>query len=129
MHPKWTIADETCTHQLTATMHHSGEVFPFPVSALPEGIQKMPGLTESYVSGYVDGKILQPGLTATGELVVNREDRGTGKAYLYSIAKTETDIAFTGPFKPYGERYFNPSEGVDLNAIFGKIDFDSLRSS
>ena len=120
-HP-WHSANSTTVHQITATTSTPGKVFPYPIDALPDGIQEMPGIKDAYISGYCDPVLLKDSLSAIGEIVVEREVEDTGKGYVFAIARTENEVFYTGPYKPRNGHYFKAENGIDLNALFGKID-------
>ena len=81
----------------------------------------MPGLKDSYISGYCDPILLKEGLSAFGELVVEREDDGVGKGYVFLLARTDTEVFYAGPYKPQEGHHFDPSGGIQLDDLFGKI--------
>ena len=125
-YPDWTRANGDAVAQLTAITGDSGQLWPYPVSALPVSIaQGMPGLEKAFISGYLKPQNVPDGLNAIGELLVTRahDVAESGKAYIYLVGIDQNDTPyFRGPYKPYPEHYYNVDSGVPLDRLFGRIN-------
>lgn len=130
-YPDWTkTTTADAAVQLCAITGAPGNLWPYPISALPVGIAKgMPEIDQMYVSGYVNPKILPDGIEAIGELLVTRahDVPESGKAYMWLVGLGKgNDVYFRGPYKPYGPHYFNVDDGVPVDKLFGRIDLTNL---
>jgi hypothetical protein len=125
-YPDWTKATGDAAVQLTAITGAPGNLWPYPLGALPGGIEKgMPKLEEAYISGYVLPQYLLDGIQAIGELMVTRghDVPISGKAYLYLVGiDSGANPYFRGPYKPYPEHYYNKDAGIPVNDLFGRIN-------
>ncbi len=124
--PEWTKATGDAVAQLTSITGSFGQLWPYPITALPGSIaQGMPGLEQAFVSGYLQPQNVPDGMTAIGELLVTRahDVPESGKAYVYlvGIDKNATPY-FRGPYKPYPEHYYNVDRGVPVDGLFGRIN-------
>jgi hypothetical protein len=127
----WTQADGDSFAQLTAITGAPGNLWPYPVTALPAGIaQGMPNIQRCYISGYATPKATEGGVNAIGELLVTRQYDGvaeSGKAYVYLVAiDDQMRPWFRGPYKPYGPHYFDQAEPIPSGELFGQIQLGSL---
>lgn len=120
----WTKATGDAAVQLTAITGSPGNLWPYPLSALPGSIgANMPKLEQGFITGYVESKSIPVGLEAIGELLVTRahEVLESGKAYVYLVGVDEQANAyFKGPFKPYPDHYYDKAAGVPTDKLFGK---------
>lgn len=120
----WTKATGDAAVQLTAITGSPGNLWPYPLSALPGSIEKnMPKLEQGFITGYVQPKAIPAGLDAIGELLVTRghDVPASGKAYVYLVGiDREANAYFKGPFKPFPEHYYNKDAGVPLDKLFGR---------
>jgi len=117
----WHRYYETMIHQLTAATYNPGQVYPYPLDALPPNIQTgMPGLAEAYVSGYCSTSAVRSDCTALGEFAVARADGDTGKGYNYAFGiSSDGDVCYAGPCKTFTEHHWSTSEPVPVPALFG----------
>ncbi len=126
----WTKADGDAVAQLTAITGAPGNLWPYPLSALPRSIETgMPEIRKIYISGYAIPEAIPNGLEAIGELLVTRNHTvpGSGKAYLYLIGIDQENVPyFRGPYKPYPTHYYNEDNGVPVDRLFGRIDRNLL---
>jgi hypothetical protein len=126
----WTKATEDAVAQLTAVTGDAGNLWPYPISALPAGIAaNMPELENVFISGYVKPQVLPNGLEAIGELLVTRahDVPASGKAYMYLVGVgKENDVYFRGHYKPFPEHYYNVDHGIPVNQLFGRIILSNL---
>ncbi|HEY5706307.1 MAG TPA: hypothetical protein VIS96_12100 [Terrimicrobiaceae bacterium] len=130
----WTQANGDSFAQLTAITGAPGNLWPYPVSALPAAIaQGMPNILQCYISGYATPQAVAGRVNAIGELLVTRQYEGvveSGKAYVYLVAiDDEMRPWFRGPFKPYGPRYFNQAQPIPSGELFGKIQHGNLNKT
>ena len=92
---------------------------PYATGSLPTPLQKLPGLSEAYVSGYCSTYKDVKDVAVQGELVVARQDDGQGKAYVYFFGVSGSGVFFAGPFKPSNGHYFDTGSGVPVEELFG----------
>lgn len=130
IYPKWTQGDGNSVAQLTAITGSPGNLWPYPVTALPAGIANhMPEIRDCFISGYLNPETVAGGVKAIGELLVTRahEVPESGKAYVYLVAVDyNAQPHFLGPFKPYDGHYYREDAGVPVEKLFGKIDLGDL---
>lgn len=127
----WTPANGDSFAQLTAITGAPGNLWPYPISALPAGIAAgMPQIQQCYISGYAAPHAVVGEVNATGELLVTRQFEGVResvKAYMYLVAVDEQGAPwFRGPYKPYGAHYFELSQPMPLANLFGQIQLDNV---
>jgi len=98
--------------------------FMFPISSGIAQFQDMPGLQSTLLSGYCDDIDLQSaGLSAIGEMVVEREEDGTHKLYPHLIAKDGTNYYFIALHRHFsghwqiGDVDYAPAFGRGLQAL------------
>jgi hypothetical protein len=116
----WNLCGDTMMHQLTATTYDTGKIFECPPSALPTTLQKVPGLSTIYLSGYVKPLEVMPALSATGEIVTVRLDQQTIKTYNYVFAVTDDQkVYWIGPFKDFDLHHIPLGSEVPVEALFG----------
>ena len=108
-------------HQITGSTNSPGLVYQYPVTALPSQLQAMPGIYAAYCSGYCSTYVSPENVTVGGELLVAREDQGTGKGYVYLFGCSGSDVCFAGPYKPYDGHHYDTCSGVPTDKLFGKI--------
>ena len=116
---KWHPITEEQALKLTACTTSPGQIYPFPISELPSSLQRMPGLTSSFVSGYTSAFVTPDGTTGVGEFVVTREDAGTGKGYNYVLGVSGTGVFFSGPYKHFDKHYFSAGGPIPVGSLFG----------
>ena len=115
---KWHTMDEIGATALTSSTEYPHMVCAIPLSALPLGIQNMPGLTSAYISSYLSP---QPagGVSAHGEFVPVRFDSGTGKAYNYVFGvSSDNKSYFSGPRTDIPGHHFDPTHAVPIGSLF-----------
>lgn len=117
--PKWTPVTGAQAHDLTCSTFTPGVVYPAATSSLPAPLQRMPGVYSAYRSGYCETYKDRHDVAVQGELIVARSGEGTGKGYVYFFGVSESTVQFAGPYKPYGDRYFDPALGVPVEKLFG----------
>jgi hypothetical protein len=118
---RWKKCDVDTANSLLSGTAFPGQVFPFDTNGLPPGIQKMPGLTEAYISGFVEKNETSPSLTGVGEFVAVRYDGTTGKGYNWGFAVSgDGSVHFTGPFKYFEGHHFNSGEAVPVEKMFNR---------
>ena len=130
-YPNWTAANGDSFAQLTAITGAPGNLWPYPVSALPSAIaQGMPNIQVCYISGYATQQAIEGGAQAIGELLVTRQYDGqpqSGKAYVYLVAiDNQMRPFFRGPYKPYDARYFDQAQPIRSGELFGRIQHGNL---
>lgn len=97
-----------------------GVIFPIGSNALPEQLHALPGAASYFVSSYIQGIPLTPGMTAGGEYAVVRHDGGTAKAYNYLFAtSSDGQVYFAGPYKGIPSHHFAASKEVAVEGLFG----------
>src|SRR5262245_59271963 len=109
--PNWTPVTNTEANQITCSTYTPGVAYTYPTSALPAPLQKLPGLSEAYISGYCSTYKDANDVEVRGEVVVARND-GTGKAYAYVFGVSGSSVCFAGPFKPYDGHHYDMNAGV-----------------
>ena len=117
--PNWTPVTGNEANQLTCSTHTPGVVYPVNINSLPQPLQKLPGVYEAYQSGYCETYKDVRDVNVQGELLVARSGEGTGKGYVFFFGVSESTVHFAGPYKPYGDRYFDPASGVPVEKLFG----------
>ena len=116
----WNRCDSTMTHQLTATTYNTDQVFSAPIDAFPESIQRVRGISDIYLSGYVKPIEQIPSLSATGEVVLLRQDSNLIKTYNYVFAVTDDQAVFwIGPFKNFDLHHIAIADPVPVDRLFG----------
>ena len=119
---KWNPCDSTMAWQLSGITSIPGQVYPFPMSALPESIQvSMPGVKETYVSGYLNPTATDfATISGYGELAIIRDDDNLTKSYNYVFALDDQGrFYFAGPFKDFPEHHIQKGNPVPIEKIFG----------
>jgi hypothetical protein len=108
-------------HQLTAATFAPGKLYPYPIDALPIGLQcGMPGLKDAYVSGYKNSVLRKEGLSGLGEFATIREDREKGKGYNYAFALSgDGKVYYAGPFKDFEDHHWEKNEPVPVDSLSG----------
>jgi hypothetical protein len=118
---RWKKCDANTAKQLVSGTLFPGQVFPFDTGNLPPGIQKLPGLAEAYISGFMDKKETGPSLTGAGEFVAVRYEGTTGKGYNWGFAVSgDGSVHFTGPFKYFEGHHFKSGEAVPVEKLFNR---------
>jgi len=108
--------------QLTACTRYPGRVFSFPIDDLDSNLTGIPGIKDAYVSGYAQPTMLTPSVSGFGGLVIESEDRGTGKGYVWEfVMDGSNQVWYQGLEKPYPGHHFDPGSGIDLNRLFGNL--------
>ena len=116
----WNRCDSTMTHQLTATTYESDKVYAAPIDAFPDSIRKIPGVSAIYLSGYVKPIEQMPSLSATGEVVLVRQDANKTKTYNYVFALTDDHAVFwIGPFKNFDLHHIPIGDPIPIDQLFG----------
>lgn len=118
---KWHVCDSTVVHQLTAATFAPGKLYPYPLDALPVGLQNgMPGLKDAYVSGYANPILFKEGLSGLGEFAAIREDGDTGKGYNFAFALSgDGKVYYSGPFKHFDDHHWQAEDPVPVDSLFG----------
>jgi hypothetical protein len=122
----WHLCDETMATQLAAATYHPGQVYPYPLDALPEKLRTgMQGLTEVYVSGYRTETTVRSDFTALGEFAVARTVEDTGKGYNFAFGvSSDSSFYFAGPCTTFSEYHHWPSsQATPVSALFGHSDY------
>lgn len=110
--------------ELTRLTQTPGIVFSIPIEMLPSQLQKMPGATSYFSSGYLENKIIGENLTIGGEIVVARTEEGTAKAYNYMIATSgDGNVYFNGPYKDFENHHYDKSSSIPIESLFGHTPF------
>jgi hypothetical protein len=117
---KWHPVEPTIVKRLTEGTTTPGFVFPVGASAVPQQLHGMPGAVSYFVSSYIQGAPVAPGMTAGGEYAVVRHDGDTAKAYNY-VFGTSSDghVYFAGPHKDFPSHHFAVSKAVPVESLFG----------
>jgi hypothetical protein len=116
---KWRSMDEIKATALTTSTQYPHMVCPLPLSALPLGIQNMPGLTAAYISSYVSTQPAAGGVSAQGEFAAVRFDAGTGKGYNYVFGVSSNNMSyFSGPRTDIPGHHFDPTHAVPISSLF-----------
>lgn len=115
----WHPMNEIKATGLTNSTELPNMVFSLPISALPTGIQSMPGLKSAYVSSYIVTQPAPGGVSAQGEFAVVRLDGLTNKAYNFVFGlSSDGGVHFAGPFKGIPAHYFHSSQAVPVASLF-----------
>jgi len=118
----WSPTDFTKAVQLTACTHYTGQVFPCPLDALNPGLTGIPGIKDAWISGYAQPTLLTPSVSGLGGLVIEREDRGLGKGYVWEFVMDGSGkVWYRGLQKPYPGHHFDPASGINLSQLFGNL--------
>ena len=97
---KWNECDLNTAENLIKATTTPGQVFPLEISSLPSGIQRMPGLKEAYISGFVDAKAVGPDFSGYAEFTAIRYEGTTGKGYNFGLAVSgDGTVYFSGRSK------------------------------
>jgi hypothetical protein len=73
-----------------------------------------------FVSSYIQGVPVSPGVTAGGEYAVVRFEGDTGKAYNYLFAtSSDGQVYYAGPYKGLPSHHFPASSRVPIESLFG----------
>jgi len=116
---KWHSMDEIKANSLTTSTQYPQMVCAMPLSALPEGIQGMPGLVSAYVSSYILTQAAQGGVSAHGEFAAVRIDAGIGKGYNYVFGvSSNSQSYFSGPRNDIPGHHFDPNQSVPVSSLF-----------
>lgn len=122
---KWHAVDSAAAHALTTVTNSPGVVYPLATTSLPEPLQRMPGVSSYYVTGYTSGQSLPHGLTVGGELLVARTDGPLTKNYQFAFAVSSWgEVYFTGPFKGFGHHVSSGQE-ISVNSLFNQTPFST----
>src|SRR6266849_5168904 len=76
---KWAPLDQLAAEKVADATNAPGVIWPFPVSALPKAVARMPRAVSYFVSAYTTPKVIARTITAGGEMVVLRTDAGLRK--------------------------------------------------
>ena len=81
------------------------------------------GLKNFYISGYIQLERLHTitfndNLSGVGKFIMEREQEGTGKAYVFEMATDGNFVYYKDIPKPYSGHHFDPKAGIDLNVLF-----------
>lgn len=121
---KWTQFDQAAAEKIAAATNTPGVVRAFPLSALPKGVAKMPGVVSYFVSAYTAPIVVAPTITAGGEMAVLRTNAGLRKAYNYVFAtSSDGKQYFNGPYKDFPEHHVAAHEPVVYFVLFGNTPF------
>jgi hypothetical protein len=111
--------DEISAKALTTETQAPGSVFPIPLSALPAGLPKMPGLVSACVSHYLTTQPASGGVSAVGEFAVVRTEGDLGKAYNHVfIVSSDGNVHFNGPRTDFPAHHFQSSQPVPVASLF-----------
>ena len=116
--PNWFPVTNKEAYEITCSTYKPGEVYSYETSKLPSPLQKLPGISKAYVSGYCTTYKEQNGVDVSGEIVAARLGEGTGKAYVYFYGVSGVSISCAGPYKPYHGHYYDPSDEVPIEKLF-----------
>jgi hypothetical protein len=118
----WHKADYTMAVQLTACTHYAGQLFPCSITALDSNLTGIRGLKDAWISGYAQPTLLTPTISGMGGFVVEREDKGTGKGYVWEFVMDGSgQVWYQGLQKPYPGHHFDPASGINLGTLFGNL--------
>lgn len=118
----WHKAEFTMAVQLTACTHYPGRLFPCPIDALDSNLANIQGVTNAWISGYAQPTLLTPTISGLGGFVIEREDQGTGKGYVWEFVQDGVgQIWYQGLEKPYPGHHFDPASGINLDQLFGNL--------
>lgn len=116
---EWHSMEEVAAKALVAVAEVPHLVFPLQLSALPNGIQRMPGLVSAFASHYLTTQSAQGGVSALGEFAAIRTESTLGKAYNYIFGvSSDSKVYFTGPFKDFPNHHFQSSASVPIESLF-----------
>jgi hypothetical protein len=119
--PEWHRIDNAEAHAVTGSTVSAGSVFPYPITALPVQLQKLPGLSAAYITGYATSSISPEGVSVLGELAAVREDQGIGKGYVWVFGTSGSNVYFNGPYKYFDGHYFESVGTVPIDKLFGNV--------
>jgi hypothetical protein len=118
--PNWTPVTNSGAQQLTCSTVTPGVVHSIALTALPYQLQKLPGLSEAYISGYCSTYKDKNEVEVRGEIVAARYD-GIGKAYVWFLGvDSASSVCVAGPLKPPEGHYYPTGDGVPIEKLFGK---------
>ena len=88
---KWNKCDLSTAQQLLNNTAFPGQVFPLPLNDLPAGVQKMPGLSKAFISGFLEPKVAALDITGVAEFVAVRYDGPPARATISDSALHRTE--------------------------------------
>jgi hypothetical protein len=116
---KWHPIDPATVRQLTAATAAPGIVFRVDSNAVPQQLHRIQGAVSYFVSSYVQGVVVAPGLTAGGEYAVVRHE-GDARAYNFLFATSSNrQVFYAGPHKDFAAHRFATSTAVPVESLFG----------
>jgi hypothetical protein len=121
---KWTELDHAAGEEIAVATNTPGQILVLPLTALPNGIAKMPGAISYFVSAYTAPKVVSPALTVGGEMAVLRTDAGLRKAYNYVFAtSSDGKLYFNGPYKDFTGHHVAAQEPIVYFIPLGNTPF------
>ena len=118
---EWHLISNSEAHAATGSTASPGSVFPYAIASLPSQLQKLPGLTAAYISGYATSSISPEGVEVLGELAAVREDQGIGKGYVFVFGTSGSNVYFNGPYKFFDGHHFQNVGSVPIDKLFGNV--------
>ena len=116
----WSPVLSPAAQHLTTLTNSPGVVYPMGTNALPDSLQRMPGVCSYYISGYLQPQVVPHGFTAIGEMLVARTESITTKNYNYLVAVNSGGVMhIAGPYKGFGHHVV-PGGEVNVSSLFGQ---------
>lgn len=123
---KWNKCDLSTAQQLLNNTAFPGQVFPLPLNDLPAGVQKMPGLSKAFISGFLEPKVAALDMTGVAEFVAVRYDGTTGKGYNFGLGvASDGSVQFIGPFRHFSGHHFQSGEAIPLESLFNRSNLST----
>ncbi len=121
---KWKLIDETAAKALTKKTDAPNGVYQVPPAEIPGNFKNMLGIDTFYVSGYVDPRDINQGLTLGGEMAITRIEEATAKNYNYVFASfADGKVYSMGPFKNFPFHHSPSASPVPIEDLFGHHPF------
>ena len=117
---KWHPMSEVAAIALSNATTAPGYVYTLPVTAAPDGMQRMPGASAYYVSASVTPQALAQGVTVGGEMLMQRIDGARTTAYGFVFATSSNGgVYFGGPYKNFDGHHLTGTQVVPVTQMFG----------
>ena len=122
----WTLVNSEAAVALTTITNSPGVVYGLPAGNLPQNLQKMPGVTSYYVTGYAPPQSLKDGVMIAGEMLVARVDGNITKNYQFVFAVSSDGAPhFAGPYKAFSGHHVMSGHSIPVNSLFGHTPFSA----
>jgi hypothetical protein len=123
---KWHTIDPRAAEALTSATNSPGLVFPMGTNQLPQQLQRIPGVSSYYVSGYTTGVPQPQSVTVGGEMLVARSDQSLTKNYQFVFGTSSNgQVCYAGPFKDFAGHHVSSGQSVVVSSLFGNTPFST----